>query len=108
MSALERRQSILEVLSDRRKATVNGLASEFGVSNATIRRDIETLSCSAPLYTLQGCGGGVRVADGWYVSRRFLHEDQAALLRSLMSGLQPDQQRLMQGILTSFERPKAN
>lgn len=105
-SALERRQSILEVLSDRRGDTVDRLASKFGVSNATIRRDIEILSCSAPIYTVQGGAGGIRVADGWYVGRRYLHDDQETMLRELMDGLQPDKQQLMESILTSFAKPK--
>ena len=67
-SALERRQEILEALSDRRFETVQNLATEFG--------------------------------------RRYLHNDQEALLRELMDGLQPDQQRIMQSILSSFAKPK--
>ena len=39
-SALERRQEILEVLSDRRRDTVDNLAAEFGVSRSTIKRDL--------------------------------------------------------------------
>ena len=105
-SALERRQEILEALSDRRSETVQNLATEFGVSVRTIKYDLEILSCSAPIYTVQGNGGGVRVADGWYVSKRYLHDDQEALLRELLDGLQPDQQRIMQSILSSFAKPK--
>ncbi|MEQ2723056.1 DeoR family transcriptional regulator [Phascolarctobacterium faecium] len=48
-SALDRRQSILEAISDRRFETLENLAAEFGVSKATIRRDIEILGCSAPI-----------------------------------------------------------
>ena len=53
-SALDRRQSILEAISDRRFETLENLAAEFGVSKATIRRDIEILGCSAPIYTVRG------------------------------------------------------
>ena len=67
--ALDRRQMILEALSDRRQETVENLAAEFGVSKRTIRYDIEILGCSAPIYTVQGGGGGIRVADGWSRSR---------------------------------------
>lgn len=105
-SALERRQEILEALSDRRFETVQNLATEFDVSVRTIKYDLEYLACSAPIYTVQGNGGGVRVADGWYVGRRYLHNDQESLLRELMDGLQPDQQRIMQSILSSFAKPK--
>lgn len=105
VSANERRQLILEALSDRRFETVQNLAEEFGVSVRTIKYDIEQLACSAPIYTVQGNGGGIRVADGWYLSRRYLHEDQEALLRNLLSGLQPDQQKTMQSILDAFAKP---
>lgn len=45
-SANDRRQMILEVLSDRRFETVANLASEFNVSIRTIKYDIEILSPS--------------------------------------------------------------
>ena len=105
-SALDRRQMILEALSDRRQETVENLAAEFGVSKRTIRYDIEILGCSAPIYTVQGGGGGIRVADGWYIGRQYMHDDQAELLRRLKDGLQPDDQKLLQGILDAFAKPK--
>lgn len=105
-SALDRRQSILELLSDRRQTTLDSLALEFGVSKMTIRRDIEILSCSAPIYTLQGNGGGIRVADGYYIGRRYLRSDQEALLQELLGDLSPDKQKTMQSILTSFAKPQ--
>ena len=50
-SAVERRQSILELMCERRHETIDNLAFEFGVDRRTIRRDIEVLSISYPLYT---------------------------------------------------------
>ena len=105
-NANERRQLILEALSERRQETVQNLASEFGVSVRTIKYDIEILTSSAPIYTVQGNGGGIRVADGWYISRRYLHDDQEALLRELLPGLQPEQRETMESILASFAKPK--
>ncbi len=105
-SALDRRQAMLELLSDRRQETVTNLMIEFDVSRRTVLRDIEILSCSAPLYTVQGNGGGVRVADGYYYGRRYLHTEQEALLRRLMTGLQLDDQKTMRSILASFGMPK--
>lgn len=104
-SALERRQAMLELLSDRRQETVANLMTEFGVSRCTVLRDIETLSCSAPIFTVQGNGGGIRVAEGYYYGRRYLHSDEEALLRRLIHGLQPEEQKTMQGILKRFGRP---
>lgn len=105
-SALERRQLMLEALSDRRQETLDSLAAEFSVSKMTVRRDIEILSCSAPIYTVQGGGGGIRVADGWYIGRRYLRSDQEELLRRLMAGLQPEDEKTMQSILSAFAMPK--
>lgn len=101
-SALDRRQAIMEALSDRRFETLENLATEFGVTTRTIQNDITVLGCSVPIYTVQGNGGGIRVADGWYVGRRYLHSDQEQLLRDLTDGLQPDQQKVMQSILSAF------
>ena len=59
-SAIERRQQVLEAISDRRTERIENLASEFGVSRRTIERDILVLSCSYPIVTVQGAAGGVR------------------------------------------------
>ena len=93
-SAIERRQQVLEAISDRRTERIENLASEFGVSRRTIERDILVLSCSYPIVTVQGAAGGVRAMDGWYVTRRYLND-----------GLQPDQQETMQRILSAFAKP---
>lgn len=105
-SALTRRQMILETLSDRRFETRENLATEFQVSVRTIVRDIEALSCSAPIYTVSGNGGGIKVADGWYVGRRYLRAEQETLLRELMIDLEPEKQRIMKSILTAFAIPR--
>ena len=105
-SALDRRQAIMEALSDRRFETIENLMTEFDVSRSTIKRDLEILGCSVPIYTVQGNGGGIRVADGWYAGRRYLRSEQEDLLRGLMDGLQPDQQKTMQSILSAFAMPK--
>ncbi len=104
-SATERRQLVLEAISDRRQVKLDDLAADFGVSERTIRRDVELLSCSYPIFTVQGGGGGVRAMDGWYASKRYLYDDQEALLRALLPGLQPEQQKTMQSILAAFAKP---
>lgn len=107
-SALDRRQEILQRLSDRRQDTIENLMTEFGVSRSTIKRDIEILACSAPIYTVQGNGGGIRVMDGYYHGRRYLKSDQEALLRKLLPGLQPEDQKTLQGVLDAFAMPRAS
>lgn len=105
-SATERRQLILEYISDHRHVQIQDIMFEFDISDSTARRDIQLLSCSHPILTVQGNGGGVRAMDGWYLSRRYLHDDQEALLRSLLPGLQPDEQATMKRILSAFAKPR--
>lgn len=61
----ERRQAIIDILCKRRYETIDNLAFEFSVSRRTIRRDIELLSISFPLYTIRGVGGGVHIVEGF-------------------------------------------
>ena len=103
----ERRQLILEYLSDVRRTTLDELAAQFNVSKRTIRYDLDILTCSAPIYTVQGNGGGIRVADGWYISRRYLRDEHEAVLRRLIPGLQPEDQKAISEILLAFAKPKA-
>ena len=105
-SATERRQLILEYISDHRRIRLQELMDEFQISDSTARRDVQLLSCSHPIITVQGNGGGIQAMDGWYLSRRYLHEDQEALLRSLLPGLQPSERDCMQRILAAFAKPK--
>lgn len=102
----ERRQLILEAISDRRHVAIAALAEDFGVSRRTVERDIEILACSYPIFTESWRGGGVRAMDGWYVNKRYMTADQEALLRKLLPGLQPEDQKRMQHVLSVFAKPK--
>ncbi len=102
----ERRQKILKFLSDRRKVKLSSLMDEFNVSRSTIKRDIQILSCSAPIFTVQGKGGGVYVPNGWYINRIYLNSIQEALLIELLSCLSADEQTIIQSILDTFAMPK--
>lgn len=55
----ERRNAIIELLCQQRQETMKNLSLKFGVSIRTIRYDIEILSLTYPLGTLQGRHGGV-------------------------------------------------
>ena len=104
-NATERRQEILEYISDRRCLTYQDLADNFDISYNTARRDVEILSCSYPIETVTGNGGGIRAMDGWFYGRRYLNDTQEALLRKLLPGLQPEDQKTMERILLSFGTP---
>ena len=72
LKANERRQKILEILCVRRQETMENLAQEFNVTTRTIRNDIEELTLAHPIETVRGrYGGGVRVADGYYLGRQY-------------------------------------
>lgn len=84
MTAMERREAILDVLCQRKHDQIKNLAEEFGVSERTIRTDIEVLSCSYPIETVRGrYGGGVKVADWYHRDRKTLSPEQVALLKRL-------------------------
>ena len=105
-SATERRQEILYFISDRRCVKLREIADEFNISYMTARRDVEYLMCSYPIITETTAAGGVRAMDGWYASRRYLTDKQEYLLRQMLTGLQPDDQKTMEGILAAFAKPK--
>ena len=105
-SATERRQMMAEYISVHRHVQVQELMTEFNISDKTVRRDVELLSCSYPIITKTGRhGAGVYAMDGWYIDRRYLHDDQEALLRELHPKLLPEQQETMQSILDAFAKP---
>ena len=103
MSYAERREAILEVLCIRRHDTYRNLAFEFQVSRETIRQDIAVLMCSYPIETVRGRhGGGVKIADGFYLYRKKLTARQAALLVKLSAQLTGDDLATIDSILRQF------
>ncbi len=103
MTTNERRQQLLEVLCRRRHDTTENLAAEFGVSERTIRRDIEELTLSYPIETVCGrYGGGVKVADWYHLDRKTLSPEQTALLKKLAPSLQGNDLAVMNNIISQF------
>lgn len=113
-STAERRQKILMVLCERRRESVAALADEFGVSERTVRRDIEVLSLSSPIFTMRGryCGG-VMVMDGYYPDRRYLDPSEVEALskavsdieRGTISGFSKSELEALRKILRRFSKP---
>lgn len=107
MSQFERRFRLLELLNVRRHDTYEHLALEFGVSKRTIRYDIEALMCRYPIETVCGrYGGGVRLADGYYLHQKSesneLDAEQTALLRDLRVYVNGRKLVVLNGILVQF------
>lgn len=101
----ERRQMILEYLLEHRETTRIELSNHFNVSLRTIERDILILSCSYPIITIQGGGGGIKIADGYRLGMKYLSESQAALLEQLSETLSGKDLEIMQSILKIFSKP---
>ena len=97
------RPQIIDLLCQRRSDTVQNLASELGVSERTIRRDIEELTLTYPLETVRGrYGGGVRMADWYFQDWPRLSPKQTALLKRLAVGLHGEDLDEMNQILARF------
>ena len=86
MGPAERRSSIMKILCRRRFETMPKLAEEFGVSVRTIRRDIEVLSLTEPIYTQSGrYEGGVYVMDGYTIDRMYMTDEESIILHKVLS-----------------------
>lgn len=98
LGTAERRKEIMIALCHRRHDTINNLALEFGVSAKTIRRDIEVLSLSEPIYTKAGrYGGGIYVMDGYYSNKLYMTNEESKVLKKILDFVSS------QGILNSNE-----
>lgn len=85
MGTSERRNAIMRILCRRRHETVSNMASEFGVSERTIRRDIEILSLSEPIYTQSGrYGGGIYVTENYNIDRMYFTDQEAVVFVKLL------------------------
>lgn len=94
---------IWNALQMRRSDNVTNLATEFGVSERTIRYDIEKLTLSHPIETVRGRHGGcVKLADWYRPSRPTLCPEQVALLKELAPSLDGDKLRVLNSILDQF------
>lgn len=108
MGPNERRMEIIDVLCHRRHETMSNLAFEFGVSIRTIRNDIDILSLSYPIETIRGrYGGGVNIADGFYMNRKYLKPSQQELLERLSAQLSGNDLDVMATIFKDFALNKS-
>ena len=75
----------MRALCKRRHDTIPNLAVEFDVSERTVRRDVEILSLTEPIYTVSGrYGGGVDVMDGYKPDSFYLSPSQTAALKNVL------------------------
>ena len=99
----ERRRKIMMCLYQRRHDTMGNLAQEFSVSVRTIRRDIQILSLSYPIFTSRGSQGGVSVVEGCYYDRSsYLSASEEDTLESLCMVLEGRRLCDVRAILRKF------
>ena len=115
MGITERRAALLTVLCRRRHETIANLATEFGVSARTIRRDIDALSLDMPIYTQTGrYGGGIYVTENFQLDRKYFTKTELALLEKIITCAKRDtpylltheEIRVLQRILTNYTKPQ--
>jgi len=82
---MDRLIGILTILMQKEKTTIAQLAERFEASGRTIQRDIDSI-CRAgvPIVTLQGHGGGLRIADGYRLDQTVLTETE---LQAVLAGV---------------------
>ena len=84
---IDRLLGILTILLQKDIVTAPMLADRFEVSRRTINRDVDDL-CKAgiPLVTLQGTGGGIRIAGGYKMDKTlFTTKEMQTILAGLKS-----------------------
>ena len=103
MPPSERRSEILRLLCKRRHETAINLATEFSVSERTIRNDLVILSCYYPIQVTWGRYGGVAHLPEWFhLENRMLSPEQEILLQKLKTALDGEELQIMNSILAQF------
>ena len=103
MTAAERQDLMMATLRRERKATIHSFAAACGCDARTIRRDIEALSASGfPVETVQGNGGGVRLAEWYQPHRTTLGPEQLEVLRRFMASADPTDRMVLGSIIDQF------
>ena len=100
----ERRTRILNFLALRKEITISELKEEFRVSRNTIVRDIEFISCIAPIYTKQGKGGGIYILPEFRSYKNYLTDTEENFLYEMMLKVSNEEKRILCGIITKFTK----
>lgn len=102
MTASERREEIMKNMVIRREDKISNLALEFGISERTIRRDIEELSCVYPIMTAKGNGGGVFLDKNYHPYKMSIPRKDAEILAGLKGKIELEEWRVIEGLLTEY------
>lgn len=103
MDPTRRRQAIIDDICRKQNVKMSDLSAEFGVSIRTIQRDIDNLSLTYPLITNRSrYRGGVSILPGYRPRCRSLSNKQTALLERLLVGLDGEDRKTLQSVLSDF------
>ncbi len=73
---------------EKGKVTASELANKFEVSVRTIYRDIDSISSAGvPIYTTQGKGGGIQIAEEFVLSKSLLSKNEKEQIIAALNGL---------------------
>ena len=115
MGALERRRLLLKLLCRRRYETISNLATEFNVSERTIRRDISELSLTEPIYTQTGrYKGGVYIVDGYNFDRMYFKSEEESAIKKILRCIKEktfwlltdEDIKVLESLLRDYSKPK--
>lgn len=93
---------MIAALYERHNDIVGSRAFEFDASFHTIRNDIRVLELKYPIYTRMGAGGGVFVLDSCRLRQRWLTVRQRELLMDVCRTLDDEQALLMKSIISGL------
>ena len=102
MSTSERRREILNRLYSGEKLKREQLAAEYGVSERTIRHDVEALECEYPIETVKGRYGGIRMSPRYRPGRKVLTKEQIAAIRKAAGFLTGEDRQALMSIIAQF------
>lgn len=114
MGTAERRMELLKTLCKRKFDTVSNLAFEFGVSERTIRRDIQVLSLKEPIYTQTGrYNGGVYILNSYSTNRTYFSDEESGVMLRVLDilvnhkqiDLSDEDLIIVKRIVTSYTKP---
>ena len=105
MKSNERRNAIVRILCKRKYEKLGNLAFEFGVSERTIRRDIQEIALSYPIYTISDKKfGGVYIDVNYHLERSYLSIKQEMFLRKIIEQYDAEDKQIIISIIDNFSK----
>jgi len=104
VSTEERREEITRILLGGQRTTMTKLAMQLGVSERTIRRDIEVLTVERqyPIDTVPGKAGGVFMHNHRHAHKGILSQAHQNALRAAILAVNPEDAATLQDILRAY------